>query len=180
MDLTKIQGDLSVRGKNGLPFLLSAALVWLIITIIFLVPLDIQWQNILMLATTGLTFPLALLAATLIKTEWKFNDNPLGKLGLYLNLAQFTYFPIILWAFAQRPNVMVLFFAIITGAHLFPFGWLYTAKAYYIMAPVISVGVMLLGWVFGNENLWTIPLAMVFLIFILAILLHLDYKKKNH
>lgn len=178
MDLAKMKKDLTIRGKNGLPFLLAAAIVWIVIAIIFLTPLDIQWQNILMLAATGLTFPLALLLAKLIKAEWKFKDNPLSKLGLYLNLAQFVYFPVILWAFAQRPSVMVLFFAIITGAHLFPFGWLYNTKAYYAMAPVTSVGVMLIGWTL-SDILWAIPLSMIGFLAILASWLYRDYQMKR-
>lgn len=73
---------------------------------------------------------------------------------------------------------MVLFFAIITGAHLFPFGWLYNTKAYYVMAPVTSVGVMLIGWAL-SDILWAIPLSMIGFLAILATWLYRGYLAKR-
>ncbi|WP_425444441.1 DUF7010 family protein [Terribacillus aidingensis] len=42
-------------------------------------------------------FPLSVGISTLLKADWKSKDNPLGDLGLYLNLAQLIYFPIPSW-----------------------------------------------------------------------------------
>lgn len=71
-----------------------------------------------------------------------------------------------------------MLFAIITGAHLFPFGWLYNSKPYYIMAPVISVAVMLLGLYLNGKNLWLIPFSVAILLVILIFLLYIEYKRK--
>ena len=89
------------------------------------------------------------------------------------------YFPILFWAFAQTPHDLVLFFAIITGAHLFPYGWLYRAKAYYIIAPVISVAVIIIGWTVKQHHLWMIPLFMVAAMLVLNVSLMMDYKRKS-
>lgn len=70
-----------------------------------------------MLFTTSLIFPMSILISKLIKADWKFDHQPLGKLGLYLNLPQFMYFPILAWAFQRNPAQFVAFFAVITGAH---------------------------------------------------------------
>ncbi|WP_407670473.1 DUF7010 family protein [Pallidibacillus pasinlerensis] len=37
------------------------------------------------------------------------------------------------------PEDAVLYFDIIKGVHFFPYGWFYITKAYYVMAPVMSV-----------------------------------------
>jgi asparagine N-glycosylation enzyme membrane subunit Stt3 len=71
-----------------------------------------------------------------------------------------------------------MLFAIITGAHFFPYGWFYNAKPYYVMAPIISFFIMLLGLYLDGENLWLEPLSMVVLLLFLILMIHLDYKRK--
>ncbi|WP_231686985.1 hypothetical protein [Bacillus sp. JCM 19034] len=179
LELNKTRNELSVKGKNGMGFLLSAIVIWSIITIIFLQPIEIQQKNIFMLCSTGLMFPLSIAMSSLIKAEWTFKNIPLGELGLFLNLAQIIYFPILIWGMIKSPTDAVMFFAIITGAHFFPYGWFYNAKPYYIMAPVISVVILALGIFLNGDQLWLIPLSMAIILFILFFLNYLDYKKKS-
>ncbi|WP_280771595.1 DUF7010 family protein [Salipaludibacillus daqingensis] len=178
MELDETRNDLSIRGKNGTGFLLAAFVIWSIITLIFLQSIEIHQKNIYMLFSTGLMFPLSVGMSTFIKADWKLKNNPFGNLGLYLNLAQLVYFPIIFWAIIKSPNEAILFFAIITGAHFFPYGWFYNAKPYYIMAPVISVGVLFLGLYLSGENLWLVPFSMAIFLLCLILWLYLDYKRK--
>ncbi|WP_233275822.1 DUF7010 family protein [Salibacterium aidingense] len=178
MEILELKKALSVRGKNGLPFLLSACVIWAGITVLFLLPLAIDTKNIFMLFATGLMFPIALILSKWTKSEWKMEDHPLSSLGLYLNLAQFMYFPIIFWAFVQSPHHMVVFFAVITGAHFFPYGWFYQAKAYFVMAPLISITLMLLGWTTDGSHAWLIPLTMLLFLVFLNFWLLVDYRKK--
>jgi hypothetical protein len=179
LELNKTRNELSVKGKNGIGFLLSAFVIWSIITIIFFQSIEIQQKNIFMLYSTGVMFPLSIAMSALIKAEWKFKNIPLAKLGLFLNLAQIIYFPILIWGMIKSPNDAVMIFAIIIGAHFFPYGWLYNAKPYYIMAPVISVVILALGLFLNGENLWLIPLSMAIILLILLFLNYLDYKKKS-
>jgi len=178
LNLVEIKNDLSINSKNGIPFLLAATIVWTIITLIFIQPFEIYQKNIYMLFSTGLMFPLAIVIAKIIKADWKSDDSPIGDLGLYLNLAQLMYFPIIFWAFAKNPHEMIVFFAVITGAHFFPFGWFYNTKAYYIMAPVISIVVTIISWTLEITSLWLIPLTIVIFLLILIVWLYFDYKGK--
>lgn len=182
MNIDELRNEVSIRGKNGVGFLLSGLIIWSLITFIFLLPLEVHQKNMYMLFSTGLMFPLAVAISTWIKADWKFEGLPLGSLGLYLNLAQLIYFPILFWAIGKSPNDAVMIFAIITGAHFFPYGWFYRAKAYYIIAPVISILIMVIGWNMGSSSLWWIPLSVVIILFILVCLLLIDYKIKeeNH
>ena len=179
MDLTELRQDLALRNKNGLPFLLSAMIVWVLITGLFTLPLELRFQNIGMLMLTGIMFPLAIGLSSLLKTDWKSEGNPLAGLGLILNVAQFMYFPLVFWAFGVHPEAMLLVFAVITGAHLFPYGWLYMTKAYYILAPVMAVAASAIGWGISSSGQWPIPLAMVLLLAVLNLLLFLNYKAKT-
>src|SRR5690625_7038186 len=117
MDIDKMRNDLSIRGKNGLPFLIAATIIWLIITVIYFQSgLDIKTKNIFMFIFTGLMLPLAVGFSKVIKAEWKF-DHPLGNLGLLLNLAQFIYFTIIFWAFFISPSEMFVFLSLFSISH---------------------------------------------------------------
>ena len=146
------------------------------VLVIFLFPYEIESKNILTLFSTGITFPLAILISKVIKADWKVNDNPLGMLGLYINLAQLMYFPILFFAFVKTPNQFIIFFGVITGAHLFPYAWFYNTKAFAIMAPVISAVVIIVGWDINIPRLWLIPLSMIVLLMILNIWLYIEYK----
>lgn len=179
MQINNIRNELAVQGKSGIGFLLSAVVIWSIITVIFVLPIEVKQQNIYMLFSTGLMFPLSVLISTAIKADWKLKNNPLGNLGLFLNLAQIIYFPIVFWAIVKSPHDAIMLFAIITGAHLFPFGWFYNAKPYYVMAPVISLTMMFLGLYVDVGNLWLEPLSMVILLLLLVLFVHLDFRKKR-
>jgi len=176
LNINELRNELAIRCKNGLPFLLAATIVWSMVLVIFLLPYEIESKNILTLFSTGITFPLAILISKVIKADWKVNDNPLGMLGLYINLAQLMYFPILFFAFIKAPNQFIIFFAVITGAHLFPYGWFYNTKAFAIMAPVISAIVIIIGWDIDISRLWLIPLSMIVLLMILNIWLYIEYK----
>ncbi|WP_147535745.1 DUF7010 family protein [Bacillus marasmi] len=178
MDLVQIKNDLSIRGKNGIGFLLSGSVIWTIITVIFFQEMDIQIKNILMLFATGIMFPLAILISKIIKAEWIFKDVPLSSLGVIFNVAQFFYFPIMFYAFAKSPNEMVLFFAIITGAHFFPYGWLYNCKPFYFLSPILAVMIVIIGWSLEPSKLWLIPLSLVIMLLLLITMLYVDYMKK--
>lgn len=87
MDINALRNQLSIRCKNGLPFLLAACVIWSIVLLIFRSSFGIMTKNILIFYSTGIMFPLAILLAKIIKADWKTNDHPLGALGLYLNMA---------------------------------------------------------------------------------------------
>lgn len=178
MDLKESRKELSIRGKNGISFLLAGLVIWIIIVGIFLTNLPLMQKNIYMFFITGLMFPLSIFISNQIKADWKFENQPLGKLGLYLNLAQFMYFPILAWAFQYNPTQVVSFFAVITGAHFFPYGWLYDTKAYTTLSPIISITIAFISWNIEVERLWLIPLMMIIFLCILIYLLVVDYRKK--
>lgn len=178
MNFEEIRSELSIRGKNGLGFLLAGVVVWIIISVIFFTNLEIYYKTIGMLFATGIMFPLSIAFNGLLKADWKLEGNPLSSLGLILNFAQFIYFPILIWAIGTNTELAVFIFAIITGAHFFPYGWFYQSKAYYIMSPVLSIAVMVIGWNLAVEKLWIIPLTTVILLSILVIWLYQEYRAK--
>ncbi|QQE80584.1 hypothetical protein [Alicyclobacillus sp. SO9] len=177
MDLLQMKRELSIKGKNGISFLMSGTVVWAIITVIFILPFSPREKDLIAFYSTGLMFPMAVLFSRLIKADWKAQDNPLGSLGLYLNLAQMMYFPVLFWTIVKHPTDMVLLFAIITAAHFYPYGWLYNTKAYYFLGPIVALLLFGIGLV-SNKPSWVIPFSMVVALVLMNVFLVADYKKK--
>lgn len=50
-----------------------------------------------------------------------------------------------MWVYPTVPDKMVMVIAIIFGAHLLPFGWLYQSKSYYVMSVVIPILSLIIG-----------------------------------
>jgi hypothetical protein len=69
-------------------------------------------------------------------------------------------------------------YAIITGAHLFPYSWLYKTNFYAIIAAVMSLGAFILAVNVNIDKMYLIPLLMSLSFLILTILLYFDYKEK--
>ncbi|WP_101843535.1 hypothetical protein [Halobacillus sp. Marseille-P3879] len=177
-NIQQLRLELALINKNGLPFLGAAFVVWLIITLVFSLSFNLNDKNIIMLFSTGITFPLAVLLSKLLKVDWKDKSNPLSILGLYLNVAQFIYFPLLFLVFVKYSVDTVTAFAIITGAHLFPYGWLYNTKVFYIMAPIITITTAGIGIFISSDDLWIIPLSVAVSLLILIVMLYRDYRSK--
>ena len=80
-----------------------------------------------------------------LKIDFQNKENPLSGLGLLISLNQMLYILIAMWVYAVMPEKMLMVYAIIFGAHLLPYGWLYQSKTYYVFSILIPIIVLLLG-----------------------------------
>jgi hypothetical protein len=149
--------ELATKAKNGLDFILAASLVWAAITFVWTLPLPVATRGFITFFVGALTLPLAWLLSKALGTIWTLPHNPLQPLGLVLNLAQLFYFPFLIFVFMRYPQHFVLCYGIITGAHFFPYAWLYRAPAYGVAAGLISGGCLLLGLTLAPARLYLIP-----------------------
>jgi hypothetical protein len=143
--LSKLKLEIQLQSKNGVDFILSAGILWL--TIYFLWTLDYTSYNksILTFMVGVILLPLAFGLSKILNTNWKVKDNPLQPLGLWLNFAQLIYFPFLIFVLIKYPNYFIMAYAIITGAHLFPYAWFYDEIGYAVTAILISVGSLLIA-----------------------------------
>ncbi len=178
-DFYKLRLSLSIKAKNGLDFILASSIVWLLIAFVWTIKASSYDKSILTFIIGSLMLPLALVFSKLFKTIWTDKDNPLQPLGLILNLAQLFYFPFLILILIKMPEFFVVVYAIITGAHFFPYAWFYKTNLYAIFAGLISVGSLTLGLLLSTETVYIVPIFMSALMLLLAILLHFDYKKKK-
>jgi hypothetical protein len=172
--------ELSVKSKNGLDFTLAASIIWLAIGFAWTLSMRSYDKSVLTFVVGSVMLPLALLMSKILKTTWTLKENPLQPLGLWLNFAQLFYFPFLVFVLIKSPDYFVMVYAIITGAHFFPYAWFYKTILYAIFAGIISIGALLIALFVKTENMYLIPLLMSGTLFMLTILLHLDSKKKRN
>ena len=83
------------------------------------------------------------------------------------------YILIAMWVYAAVPEKMLMVYAMIFGAHLLPFGWLYQSKTYYIFS--VLVPILVLFFVFNYPTV-TIAILMLFIEIIFCICLIMENK----
>jgi len=173
----RLRLELSVNAKNGVDFITSATMVWLLLAYIWTLDYTAYDRSVLTFIAGSITIPLAFALSKVFKTKWKSPGNPLESLGLWLNFAQLFYFPFLVAMLLTEPKYFIMTYAIITGAHFFPYAWYYKSLAFAIMAGVISVGAMFLGLALPLERMYLLPLAMAGALALLAVLLMASWKK---
>jgi hypothetical protein len=175
----RLRLELSVNAKNGVDFIASATVVWLVLAYIWTLPYSAYNRSVLTFIAGSITIPLAFALSKVFKTQWKSPGNPLEPLGLWLNFAQLFYFPFLVAVLLTDPKYFIMAYAIITGAHFFPYAWFYKSMPFAIMAGVISVGAMFLGLSLPLERMYLLPLSMAGALAILAVLLMASWKKNS-
>ena len=177
MNLDELRTDIAKRGKKGLPFIIASVIIWCAILGVWVLPIEnTTTRNLLTFCFTTPLVPLAYMISKIIKAEFSINDNPLSKLGLLFSYNQFLYILIAMWVYPTVPDKMVMVLAIIFGAHLMPFGWLYKSKAYSVMSVLISITIFIIGIIF---NAVVVSIVMVVFEIIFCIWLMLENKSLN-
>lgn len=176
--LDKLRNDLSIRAKNGIDFIAAASILWAAISFLWTLEYSSYDKSMGTFIISGIMLPLALVLSKVFKTEWKIKKNPLQPLGIWLNLAQLFYFPFLIFILLKIPDYFVMTYAIITGAHFFPYGWFYKESSYVIIGGFISIGALIIGLSIGPEMPYLIPLLTMVALIILGLILSASYKSK--
>jgi len=176
-ELEKLKLEIQVKAKNGVDFILAASIVWLGIFTIWTLDYKSYDKSIFTFMFGAILLPLAFGLSKLLKTNWKIKDNKLQPLGLWLNFAQLTYFPFLVFVMIKSPDYFIMTYAIITGAHLFPYAWFYDEIGYAITAVIISVGSLILALNLTPEEMYYIPLFAALLLLLLGIRIFIKRKK---
>jgi hypothetical protein len=177
--LDKLRLELSIKSKNGLDFTLAASIIWLIIEFFWSRGNTSYDKSVLTFIVGSLLLPLAFLFSKLFKTTWTNKGNPLQPLGLWLNFAQLFYFPFLIFTLIKMPDFFIMVYAIITGAHLFPYAWFYKTILHAIFAAVMAIGALFLGLYLQLQNMYLLPVFVSISMLILTILLYFDSRNKQ-
>ena len=143
--LQELKADNIRKQKRGLHFIAASIFIWAAVSGIHISSLPIMSKNLFTFCCSTPLVPLAFLFSKILKIDFQNKENPLSGLGLLLSLNQMIYIVIAMWVYAAMPEKFLMVYAIIFGAHLFPYGWLYHSKTYYAFSVLIPIIVLLLG-----------------------------------
>ena len=182
-DFENMKFEIKLKAKNGIDFIFAASITWFGIFLIWRFLTNTSYdKSVLTFMFGAILLPLALGFSKIYKTNWKIKNNPLQPLGLWLNFAQLIYFPFLIFIMIKYPDYFIMTYAIITGAHLFPYAWYYDEIGYAIIAVLISVGAMLIALIVGVTEIYYIPILTAISLFILGSWLTIRHRvliKKN-
>ena len=135
-----------------------------------LAALPIETKNLLTFCVACPLLPLAWMISKLINVDFQGKSNPLTSLGLLFSVNQILYILIAMWVFSAVPEKMLMVYAMIFGAHLLPYSWVYQSKSYMLMSilvPILALVVgliaqphVLAGIMFGLEIAFSIALVV--------------------
>ncbi|MDO5041483.1 MAG: hypothetical protein Q4D95_05275, partial [Peptoniphilus sp.] len=137
MNLEELRRDIILKQKKGLPFILASIVIWMLITAVAALNISIELKNILVFCSSAPMLPLAWIIGKKIDVDIFSKENELGYLGLLFTLNQLLYLLIVMWVFNAVPHKMIMVYAMVFGAHLLPYSWLYKSKSYKVFAIVI-------------------------------------------
>jgi len=166
--------DCAVKQKKGLHFILASIIIWCAILAVQLTSLPVLSKNLLTFCFTAPLMPLAYMISKLIKVDFTNKGNPLTNLGILFSLNQMLYLLIAMWVYPTIPEKMVMVLAMIFGAHLLPYGWLYKSKSYIILSVLIPVLVLIVG---VNSPAYFVAGLMVLFEIVFSLLLIVEVKR---
>ena len=145
MNLEELRLDCAIKQKKGLHFILASIIIWCSVLIIHSTSLPILTKNLLTFCSTAPLMPLAFLISKIIKVDFQNKENPLTNLGILFSANQMLYLLIAMWVYPTLPEKMLMVIAMIFGAHLLPYGWLYKSKSYILFAILVPILSLIIG-----------------------------------
>jgi hypothetical protein len=173
MDIKSMRIDSAIKQKKGLHFILASVILWSALTVLHTTDLPILTKNLYTFFLTAPLVPLAFLISKLIRVDFQNKSNPLTDLGILFSMNQMLYLIIAMWIFSAVPDKMLMVIAIIFGAHLLPYGWLYMSKTYLVLSVFISIFSLIVGL---NYEPYVLGLSMIVIETIFSIVLWLEVK----
>ncbi|EQC1536081.1 DUF7010 family protein [Clostridium botulinum] len=174
MNLEELRLDCSIKQKKGLHFILASIIIWCAVWVIHLTSLPIPTKNLFTFCCTAPLMPLAYMISKVIKVDFTNKENPLTNLGVLFSLNQMLYLLIAMWIYQEVPEKMLMVLAMIFGAHLMPYGWLYKSRTYIGMSVFIPIVVLIIGL---NFKLHIIAVIMILFEIVFSLLLIVEIKK---
>ncbi|HSR04363.1 MAG TPA: hypothetical protein VLM88_07260 [Proteiniclasticum sp.] len=145
MNLEEMRLDSALKQKKGLHFILASVIIWSAVLVIHLTGMPILTKNLFTFFVTAPLMPLAYMISKMIKVDFTNKGNPLTNLGVLFSVNQMLYLLIAMWVYPTVPDKMVMVLAMIFGAHLLPYGWLYSSRSYYAFSVLIPIVILIVG-----------------------------------
>lgn len=173
-NMDMVRTDCARIQKKGIHFILASIIIWTMITVIHLLKFDPLTKNLFTFCATGPLVPLAYGISKILHIDFTYKTNPLSGLGLLFAMNQMLYLLIAMWVYAAVPEKMLMVIAMIFGAHLLPFAWLYRSKSYLVVAILVPFIALFVGL---NFESYILGIVMMLIEIIFSISLSIEDKK---
>ena len=124
---------------------MASIIIWLAIAIIHISSIPILTKNLFTFICAAVLLPLSYFVSKLINVDFQNKGNPLTELGILFSVNQALYLLIAMWIYPTIPEKMLMILAIIFGAHLLPYSWLYKSRVYFTLAILIPFLALMVG-----------------------------------
>ncbi len=174
MSLEELKKDCSKKQRKGIHFIIASVIIWCMVLMVQLTNLPILTKNLLTFCCTAPLLPLSFLVSKILGIQFQDKSNPLNNLGILFSVNQMIYLLIAMWIYPTLPDKMLMVIAMIFGAHLLPFGWLYDSKTYMGLSVIIPILSLIVGLNFDN---YILAIMMIVIEIVFSILLSIENKK---
>ena len=174
MKLDELRNDCAIKQKKGLHIIMASVIIWIAILCVHLTELPMLTKNLLTFCCTAPLLPISFLISKIIRVDFQNKENPLTNLGVLFSVNQILYLLIAMWIYPTIPDKMLMVIAMIFGAHLMPYSWLYKSKSYFILSIIIPIVALIMGLKFE-----TYILAIVMICFEVIFSIFLSYEVKE-
>lgn len=172
MNLEELRNDIALKQKKGLPFICASVLIWLLILIVIMLDLPQDKENLFVFCCSCPLLPVSWIIGKVLKVDIFDKSNPLGNVGFLFTCNQFLYILIVMWVFSAVPDKMVMVYAMVFGAHLLPYSWLYKSLSYRIFSIAIPIVSLVVGCMFSA--IWVAVTLLLFeIIFVITLFVEL-------
>jgi len=172
--LNELQNDCSLKQKKGGHFIIASVIIWTAVLCVHFTQMSILTKNLITFCCTAPLMPLSYLISKIIKVDFQSKDNPLTNLGILFSVNQMVYLLIAMWVYPTIPEKMVMVLAIIFGAHLMPYSWLYKSKSYFAFSILIPFAALIIGL---NFEPFILAAFMIIIEIVFSISLSFEVKK---
>ena len=177
-DLETLRNEIVIKQKKGLPFIGASVVIWLLILIVIILDLPQDKENLLVFCCSCPLLPISWIIGKVIKVDIFDKSNPLGNVGFLFTCNQFLYLLIVMWVFSVVPDKMVMVYAMVFGAHLLPYSWLYKSLSYRIFSIAIPIVSLIIGCIFSAFSVAvTMLIIEVLFVFSLVVEVRMFMKK---
>lgn len=149
MNLDELRYDILLKQKKGLPFICASVVIWLLILIVIMLDLPQYKENLFVFCCSCPLLPISWIIGKGLKVDIFDKSNPLGNVGFLFTCNQFLYLLIVMWVFSAVPDKMVMVYAMVFGAHLLPYSWLYKSISYRVFSIIIPIVSLVVGCMFS-------------------------------
>lgn len=174
MNLDELRNDCAKKQKKGLHIIIASVIIWILVLCVHLTSLPMLTKNLFTFCCTAPLLSISYFISKLLKIDFQNKDNPLTTLGLLFSVNQILYLLIAMWIYPTVPDKMLMVIAMIFGAHLMPYSWLYKSKSYFVLTIIIPIAALVIGL---NFEPYVLAIVMICFEILFSVLLLFEIKK---